>query len=64
MEWISVKDELPPEHGEIIVYAESNKQVWCTETYINIINGNILAWSKYPGIEVTHWMPLPESPIM
>lgn len=48
MKWISVKDKLPTEYGEYIVYTNTHT------TEILTYNGNT-------GV-VTHWMPLPKPP--
>jgi len=64
-DWISVKDELPPERIEVLFYIKELNQIelgkyhevtekWiipnCNSYYQNGIN-----W-------VTHWMQLPETP--
>ncbi|WP_180104754.1 DUF551 domain-containing protein [Acinetobacter sp. YH12108] len=53
-EWISVKDNLPPEN--ILVLGMS-------QTRSNIFNiYNVMALDEFEEAEVTHWMPLPDAP--
>lgn len=75
-EWISVKDRLPENDGEYLVYTESgdifNAQFdsCCGENgefgaWHSYYDGHTLGfldadWMPYDGI--THWMPLPEPP--
>lgn len=65
-EWISVKDRLPEESGEYLVFGRTfgNKkpQIWICEC---ISIGSIMGWcnnAKNPIVEA--WMPLPEAPKM
>ena len=56
--WISVKDELPTENDDYLVYLLNGHLCigyWLAEDF----------WSKgyYTNrLEVTHWQPLPEPP--
>lgn len=53
-EWISVKDNLPPEN--ILVLGMS-------QTRSNIFNVyNVMALDEFEEAEVTHWMPLLDAP--
>ena len=57
--WISVKDRLPDENTDCIVYMQSRGSV--------IVCKYFRSWSivTAPGFNeplVTHWMPLPEPP--
>lgn len=53
-EWISVKDNLPPEN--ILVLGMS-------QTHSNIFNVyNVMALDEFEEAEVTHWMPLSDAP--
>lgn len=53
-EWISVKDNLPPEN--ILVLGMS-------QTRSNIFNVyNVMALDEFEEAEVTHWMPLSDAP--
>lgn len=59
-EWVSVKDRLPPDTGEIteyIVFETLNNKVH----HDYFIAADELFWNHY-GNYVTHWMPLPEAP--
>ena len=62
MEWISVKDKLPPNDTEILTYQPDMKYVssfsaaWFDgEDFWYDGNGS-------PERGITHWMPLPEAP--
>jgi hypothetical protein len=76
--WISVKDRLPYESGEFIVYVEKDVSVtccyfdteyssYCFKTHQRI---KIIEWVKQYGNccddlllkDVTHWMLLPPKP--
>lgn len=56
-EWISVKDELPEEGRRVLVSLTLNRSYTDIDTD-RVIDGNWRRW----GIDVTHWMPLPEPP--
>ena len=63
-EWISVKDRLPEESGEYIVFGRTfgnqKPKIWICEC---ISIGSLTGWcnsAKNPT--VTHWMPLPQPP--
>ena len=68
MKWISVKDELPKEDTNVILFDGSI--VFCGNFSYNIDKsvcwGNQvcdgLCYGWYKKDEVTHWMPLPEGP--
>lgn len=60
-EWISIKDELPQE--DFMVIAASDDDVFATHFRCGFVDGDY--WfdiERQRGIEVTHWMPLPEPP--
>ncbi|WP_180139026.1 MULTISPECIES: DUF551 domain-containing protein [unclassified Acinetobacter] len=53
-EWISVKNELPPEN--ILVLGMS-------QTRSNIFNFyDVMALDEFDEADITHWMPLPDAP--
>lgn len=53
-EWISVKNELPPEN--ILVLGMS-------QTQSNIFNFyDVMALDEFDEADITHWMPLPDAP--
>lgn len=53
-EWISVKDNLPPEN--ILVLGMS-------QTRSNIFNFyDVMALDEFDEADITHWMPLPDAP--
>lgn len=61
VEWVSVKDRLPPEYEDVLVYRDGSYGIadmfegYCEET-----NGAV--WS-YTGIgDPLYWMPLPKPP--
>jgi hypothetical protein len=56
-EWISVKDRMPEEGVDVLVYGE----IWHNKKGIEVDfvkNGNFVACDE----DVTHWMPLPTPP--
>ena len=61
MEWINIKDRLPEEGVQVLIYFADDKKykvdyiVCCPEP----IWACTLEREEY---KVTHWMPLPESP--
>lgn len=53
--WISVKDRLPEIYETVII--------WRSDCHKATIGWNFQpGWSVPKGVEVTHWMPLPEPP--
>ena len=63
MQWISVKDKLPPKNVEVLVYSTVNgvRQ----DHYIQTLpNGTLEFYGDRDEYEwnVTHWMPLPKPP--
>ena len=61
MEWMDVDEVCPQENIEIIVSGNHTCKVWCTEIYITR-EGQVLDWTTYRDVEITHWMPLPSPP--
>ena len=58
-EWISVKDRLPEEYGDVLVFRVYNQRpMMSVDTY----DADRKRFSKYHNGGVTHWMPLPEMP--
>lgn len=59
--WISVKERLPEEEDEYIVYY--GESIVTTLMYIPS-EKRFYGWDQYPLPEdvVTHWMPLPKAP--
>ena len=68
-QWISVKDDLPCNHEELIIdepLDKHTKQVVCNMHYgisvgLMVYNINRNAW-YWIGITPTHWFPIPEPP--
>ena len=56
-EWISVDERLPDEAERVLVYGENGI------CFANRYKDDWLMPMLYAG-EVTHWMPLPEPPMM
>ncbi|MCP3682006.1 MAG: DUF551 domain-containing protein [bacterium] len=58
MKWISVKDSLPKQIGDYLIY-DSEVIAW------SFFNSD-KKWAGYNGhncfFDATHWMPLPEPP--
>ena len=57
--WISVNERLPKEQQEVLVCADSGET---QETAIWTGFRWNVTWNHQEIINVTHWMPLPESP--
>lgn len=62
MEWISVKDRLPPKKGDYLVNCRHIYPDGYVDDYINIIHfRGKTTWAT--GNEcISHWMPLPPPP--
>lgn len=60
-EWISVKDRLPEENTEVLIYCKTNrgKEVFFVDK-IRYFRG-LPIWQVWRE-KVTHWMPLPKPP--
>lgn len=68
MEWISIRDRLPPKDENILLY--DGNEVFCGDHYFSkecksffgnqVCDGTCYGW--YEKNEITHWMPLPDSP--
>ena len=68
-EWISVKDRLPEDFGEVlvIVSGKPHENITLDGAYeiaeYDPVEGWILEmWPEWCSGVVTHWMPLPEPP--
>lgn len=68
MNWISIKDQMPPEQVPVLVYPSWRRTsimdvgYWFTHTR-SAIGWNIAGTSGGGiGKDVTHWMPLPDPP--
>ena len=68
-EWISVKDKLPDQSGEVLVIVSGNPQKNITLNCAYELaeydpyDGWIMEmWPEWEDAVVTHWMPLPEPP--
>ena len=58
-QWISVKDRLPEESEDVLVFCRNDNITWNTIAH----RVRTLWWRSGVPIEsVTHWMPLPEAP--
>ena len=57
-EWISVKDRLPKNWEDVLVYNEATKVISIGYYY------DALGWYLQNGdcILISHWMPVPEPP--
>ena len=57
--WISVKDKMPEEYGDVLVFRVYNQRpMMSVDTY----DTDRKRFSKYHNCGITHWMPLPEPP--
>lgn len=61
MEWISVKDRLPLDDGDVLVYSRKIGGIISIDCYD--VTNKIWLDSASWGRIVTHWMPLPEIPV-
>ena len=64
MEWVSIKDRMPPEDSKYLVHALSMDE---DKPYINIAwyEPNGFGWSLIPETfieSITHWMEVPKAP--
>ncbi len=59
MEWISVKDRLPPCEEEFLVF--SQETIYIGSLIKGVIHYEI-DMCDFPDKTATHWMPLPEPP--
>ncbi len=68
MDWVSVKDKLPEENENVILFDGS--EVFCGNFFFG--KENRICWGiqacdgicygNYKKDEITHWMPLPNPP--
>lgn len=72
MEWISVKDRLPPEKTNVILF--DGDEIFCGDFHymdfpdgrreeywgVQACDGQCYGW--YQKNMISHWMPLPEKP--
>ena len=68
-EWISVKDKLPDQSGEVLVIVSGNPQKNITldcayelAEYDPYSEWIMEMWPEWEDAVVTHWMPLPQPP--
>ena len=68
-EWISVKDRLPDQSGEVLVIVSGNPQKNITLNCAYELaeydpyDGWIMEmWPEWEDAVVTHWMPMPQPP--
>jgi len=63
MNWISVKDRLPPKEGKIYLAVSSERGIGTIQWVSGGKYWSFRADSYYGNLEeVTHWMPLPNPP--
>ena len=64
-QWVSVKDRLPEEQKEVLIYLPEYDSVEMASLF-TIPGMNLREWTQnedaYMLDEVSHWMPLPEPP--
>jgi hypothetical protein len=69
MEWINVKDELPPD-GIKVIFLTKHYLQFPDNTFTGVCRGHVMHFSQRKCLDfnevymdkVTHWMPLPEPP--
>jgi len=57
MEWISVKDRLPEDGEDVLFYYDYISIGWYEDEWFYDSEDKFSA-----ELDITHWMPLPESP--
>jgi hypothetical protein len=60
MKWIGVKERLPREHGETVVYVNDGDGYPYSD--IGYYEGGLFRIGGEVVRTVTHWMPLPDPP--
>ena len=60
MNWISLKDRLPPEHTYVLTWEECVNSVKIKWVFSNVAKDIMSSNSRF--YKVTHWMPLPDAP--
>lgn len=70
MNWISVKEKTP-EHTNDVLVVQKDKTIMMGRYRISgggfwalYFSDNGLQFDKYRSEQVTHWMPLPEPPVL
>ena len=58
MDWISVEDKLPKDGTEVLTFSKSGK--YCVRKFYERYGGWRLGYEI--AYDITHWMPLPETP--
>lgn len=61
MEWIKIKDKLPP-NGEYVLVWDRHELVVKMDYYTHPNNNKPFGWSWVKQDVVTHWQPLPLPP--
>ncbi len=65
MNWISVKDELPENDDQVLVYNEKDG-ISLGEYSVDSVSEYSCGWQTYyswaPSESVSYWMPLPKFP--
>lgn len=65
-QWISVEEDLPCNHEELLLYDNITRQVFVRKKngeYDISFMVNFIRWEFIIGLEnVTHWMPVPKLP--
>ena len=60
--WISVGDRLPLVVDHLLEYKGGNERHFCVGYWNRIVRCWIVNAESYPGLDVTHWRPLPSPP--
>lgn len=68
-EWISVENRLPAEKGKYLtayhyIYYGGKVSKSLEIDFDSFRGGNLKLWAKHKKHLVTHWMPIPEPPII
>ena len=61
-EWISVKDRMPTGEPRLLYVHVGEGFEMCVGYFNRLTGAYHIEEETYPGLDVTHWMPLPQPP--
>lgn len=64
MNWISVSDRLPNTEDSVLICKRQKNGVQSIAIAYYCISGKPPRWVQNGVAEITHWMPLPELPLI
>lgn len=61
--WISVKDRLPKDSKEVLLYQKTPKErIFIDRLIFHHSDG--MKWERHSRYDITHWRPLPKQPVV